>query len=173
MGARSTDYRKRNTSLPARAKEKFCPKCRKTKGADDFPLCRCRKDGLGAYCKTCKATYDAPRNARQLGKWRNVLYSKYGLTIEDVERMRNEQKNCCAICLRSFENGRFEVDHCHASGKARELLCARCNRWLAALENSDYLAAATAYLIKHTCQVSDSLRGATPPAAWSRRASRG
>lgn len=34
-------------------KEKRCPRCGKTKPAEEFPKNRARADGLGSYCKSC------------------------------------------------------------------------------------------------------------------------
>lgn len=69
--------------------------------------------------------------------WRDPLKAKalrlkrdYGITLEDFERMREEQKSLCAICgnRRHDHLGRgLSVDHCHITGKVRGLLCPRCN----------------------------------------------
>lgn len=55
----------------------------------------------------------------------NTLKSKYGLTIEEVEKMKLSQNNCCAICNK--EEIKLVVDHNHESGKVRGMLCHHCN----------------------------------------------
>jgi len=43
--------------------------------------------------------------------------------------MFNEQKGCCAICSKHQTTLKrsLAVDHCHATGKVRGLLCQKCN----------------------------------------------
>lgn len=40
-----------------------------------------------------------------------------------------EQKGCCAICGKhqSKLKSKLHVDHCHVTGKVRQLLCKTCN----------------------------------------------
>lgn len=54
----------------------------------------------------------------------------YGIGIEDYDRMLDSQGGKCAICGadrpgKAHKN--FAVDHCHATGRVRGLLCVRCN----------------------------------------------
>jgi hypothetical protein len=55
---------------------------------------------------------------------------RYGITLSDYDRMDAEQGGTCAICA-ATESGKvgqfFAVDHDHATGKVRGLLCIRCN----------------------------------------------
>ena len=43
--------------------------------------------------------------------------------------MLTEQDGACAICTLPFEAKpkAINVDHCHATGRVRGLLCSRCN----------------------------------------------
>jgi hypothetical protein len=55
---------------------------------------------------------------------------EYGITTKDYEAMVEAQNNECAICFASGEqerNSKLVIDHCHASGKVRGLLCNKCN----------------------------------------------
>lgn len=52
----------------------------------------------------------------------------------------------CEICGRSDKQ--LVVDHDHATGMIRGLLCRRCNLALAVIEQPDLLGAAVAYLRK-------------------------
>ena len=58
------------------------------------------------------------------------------------------QDGRCAIC-----NGKFEfmcVDHCHKTGKVRDLLCNLCNLMVGvSRESTEILGSAMEYLKKH------------------------
>lgn len=81
------------------------------------------------------------------------LRDKYGITEEDYNRMFTEQNGKCAICETSEQTGkwqRFGVDHCHITGKVRQLLCNECNRGMGLLrDNAELLRKAADYLDKH------------------------
>lgn len=61
---------------------------------------------------------------------REHLKARYGLTPEDYESLLNMQNGACAICQRHPRKRRLAVDHDHADGHVRGLLCDRCNRGL-------------------------------------------
>lgn len=66
------------------------------------------------------------------------------MTTDDVNEMTIAQNGMCAICEKPTE--KMVVDHCHATGRVRGMLCHRCNILAAALDDKAYLAKATAYL---------------------------
>ena len=77
----------------------------------------------------------------------NKLHSRYGITVEEYDRMFAEQDGKCAICGVKVEKHRLCVDHDHATGKVRGLLCRLCNRHLGGFRDSiDLLRRAIAYL---------------------------
>ena len=86
-------------------------------------------------------------------RWRrHRLKTKYGLTIQEFERLLKTQKNRCAICRRKF-NGRWNapnVDHKHGrKGTHRGLLCVDCNLLIGhSLERVKTLIRAIGYLKK-------------------------
>jgi hypothetical protein len=97
------------------------------------------------------AEYRERMRARHRGEPRRKswLSRKYGLTLEDYEAMRARQNDVCAICKMPSRR-RLEVDHCHATGMVRGLLCQACNVGLGRFKDrpallraaADYLAAA-------------------------------
>jgi hypothetical protein len=61
------------------------------------------------------------------------MKQQYGITVEDYDVMLTSQNGGCAICGAEKPGGRtryFAVDHCHATGDVRGLLCTKCNRGL-------------------------------------------
>ena len=73
--------------------------------------------------------------------------SRLGLTLDDYERLLADQGGVCAICKRPPKKRRLHVDHDHATGKVRGLLCFTCNRYvLGKYATSAKLRAAADYL---------------------------
>jgi hypothetical protein len=91
------------------------------------------------------------RNSRRL---RSIhLQKKFGITIEDYEALFEEQNGVCAICgepetvFRYGKLARMSIDHCHAHGHIRGLLCSKCNPALGGFKDSvDILKKAIQYL---------------------------
>ncbi len=70
-----------------------------------------------------------------------------------IKRLLKAQKGKCDIC-KTLEHDapkkRFSLDHCHATGKIRGLLCNHCNAKLGmAKDDPKILRAAAGYLEKH------------------------
>jgi hypothetical protein len=93
---------------------------------------------------------EAARDARK--EKDRTLRAKYGITIEDWQRMFREQGECCAICKSKSPNhgsGQFVVDHDHEFGNIRGILCGKCNVMLGqANDDHGILFDAAMYLIK-------------------------
>lgn len=86
---------------------------------------------------------------------------RFNLTTLEYEAMLDSQDHKCAICKKaetaiSHHDGRpkaLAVDHDHATGDVRGLLCTRCNRAIGYVDDSiEILRAAIAYLEKHTAK---------------------
>jgi ribosomal protein L32 len=72
---------------------------------------------------------------------------KYNMTPEEFDALTAAQQNKCAICGKEF--GIPHVDHDHATGKVRALLCKPCNSMLGMAKDSQaVLQAAIDYLKK-------------------------
>jgi hypothetical protein len=83
------------------------------------------------------------------------LVKTYGITIEQYEVIYKEQRGVCAICgslpdLPKHGVARLVVDHDHATGKIRGLLCNNCNSGLGIIGDTiEHLERALAYLKQH------------------------
>ena len=76
----------------------------------------------------------------------NRLRTLYKITREQYDAMVVHQNNACAVCLLPESHvyrgkiKRLAVDHCHATGRVRGLLCHDCNAGLGLLkENAETL----------------------------------
>lgn len=107
-----------------------------------------RAENRDEYRKKQREYYakNADKRRTQASDW--FLRNKYGLTREAYEVMKSAQDGVCAICSRTCKTGReLAVDHCHATGRIRGLLCSKCNRGLGIFEDSrEFLERAIAYL---------------------------
>lgn len=98
-----------------------------------------------------------PEKAR-LHARRAKLKKNFSLTAEAHAEMWKAQGGRCAIChapggdwnITKPERPRLVVDHDHATGKVRSLLCWGCNTRLAGVEDVEFRAAALAYLERHS-----------------------
>lgn len=79
---------------------------------------------------------------------REKFRSRYGLELEDYERMLDDQGNACAVCRRDAGAvQRLHVDHAHETGEIRGLLCGPCNRALGMLgEDPSRMVALARYI---------------------------
>lgn len=85
--------------------------------------------------------------------FRQDLKKNYGVTLEWYRETLSKQNNACAICKQPevavIRNKTISlaVDHCHETGKARGLLCTKCNRGLGLFRDTpDILENAIQYL---------------------------
>lgn len=114
-----------------------------------------------AHCKACNLLKQKERKQRDPSiyrriEWPSKLKRVYGITVDDYYRMLENQGGGCAICGTRVPSQRarkyvttemFFVDHCHATGKVRGLLCGKCNRGLGYFEdNPSRLEMAASYL---------------------------
>lgn len=155
---------------------KRCHKCGEVKPLLQFYAHRSTRDGRANYCAECqkaarrewsKANADKVRqhNAKRSltdkrRDHRQWWLRLYNLTPAQYADLLAGQNGVCAICsqpetyidARTGEPRRLAVDHDHATGTVRGLLCGRCNRALGQFNDSidvvqraaDYLRAARA-----------------------------
>ena len=87
-----------------------------------------------------------------------ALKKKYGISVEEYDRMLTSQNGVCAICggreTHVHKSGKLKelaVDHDHKTNEVRGLLCMNCNQALGRFQDSmENLHRAIAYLGKST-----------------------
>lgn len=110
---------------------KTCSKCGKK--VDKFQKksrrCQsCRTAALKDYVK--RSGYDKKRYwANPQGERERHYKRKYGVDLKGYNAMFEAQNGSCAICLRPATKT-LDIDHNHATGEVRGLLCTNCNRML-------------------------------------------
>lgn len=91
-----------------------------------------------------RANREKPQTVRN-----TQLKIKYGITLDRYNEMLAGQGNACAIC-REPATRTLHVDHCHATGRVRALLCAKCNAGLGCYrDDTELMKKAIAYLEAH------------------------
>lgn len=135
--------------------EKECRKCHNTKPLEEFYPSKIGKYGRLSLCKMCERervnTWIAKKGKKE--KHRRKMYTlafKYGLTETEYYDKLIEQNHKCLICgvdEAESTHRTLAVDHCHATGKIRGLLCGMCNKGLGHFkDNKELLLKAVAYL---------------------------
>ncbi|WP_233510283.1 endonuclease VII domain-containing protein [Actinomadura craniellae] len=124
---------------------KYCPKCCEIKSIAEFGRNRAEKSGLTAYCKPCHNKVTVEIKNRVHGSVRNYLFKyRYGITVEEVDKISRRQGGICVICLREPA---LHVDHDHQTGLVRGLLCFGCNGGLGQFQDEAWrLRRAAGYL---------------------------
>ena len=146
---------------------KVCCTCKVEKSLSEFHNRVASQDGHGANCKPCHATYankwrkQNPESVKQtaseyhakigpkkLKEIRRFAWIKHNYNLTEIEfnLLLEKQNNKCAICFTEF-SGKILVDHNHATGANRGLLCHSCNIILGhAHDNVQILQNAIKYL---------------------------
>jgi hypothetical protein len=163
---------------------RVCTKCGVEKPDDKFGRMgeRNGRPRLRAWCKACTNADNKARRDENLEKYREIerisskanfhkngqakrlasmkwrIIKKYGLTVEQYEKMHRSQGAACAICkkhilLVTSGSGNRQsacIDHDHETGQIRGLLCHACNTAIGALKDDMMIVeAALIYLRKH------------------------
>lgn len=94
-----------------------------------------------AWVERNRERYNAA-NAHRRRKYR------YGITREQYLKLIGDCGGRCEICKEESDD--LVVDHCHASGKVRGMLCRQCNAGLGHFDESpEHIRKAITYLEKH------------------------
>lgn len=146
---------------------KRCSRCKQLKPLENFDQYRTQANRLKrcSQCKTCRvqgkkksriklrqsSEYKKHR-ARERSRW---LRDNYSLTLAEYNALLSKQGNGCAICGQpeAHVHPRYKtpyslaVDHDHANGRIRGLLCYRCNRGIGIFQDRpELLEKAAVYL---------------------------
>lgn len=157
------------TDLPSET-SKSCTKCGQIKSLSAFVKDPAKPGGRRARCKACHAEGVRRRKAANRdvenqrnrewhhankGRWSPTqrrarwLRARYGLTLERHGDLEQLQGGCCAICREPFDKTP-RVDHDHATGMVRGLLCHSCNVALGHFRDSPAIVAQSLrYLNQH------------------------
>jgi len=124
------------------ASTKTCSKCTRELSIDCFYKRSDGYEGRVSKCKGCwRPTFERER-ARNL--------RQYDITLEAFDELLARQRGGCAICgaVQSAKGRKsLSVDHDHATGEVRGLLCSRCNTGIGMFRDEPaLLAAAIRYL---------------------------
>jgi Recombination endonuclease VII len=139
---------------------KRCTKCEELLCHRKFSKNPKGSKGLRSDCKKCAALvskswrnnnkeYNTLRNKKYHKATGRGLRRKYHMTIEEWVALCEKQNGLCAICRKVLDKGKLtHVDHCHATGKIRGILCSKCNNGLGFFgDNPDNLQRAYQYLV--------------------------
>ena len=126
---------------------KLCGRCKSEKDIADFSPSFAKRNGT--WCRPCvRAYYKIHRHSNVFG---NASYRKafkknnltrkckrLGISADEFTRLYKLQDGKCALC--EIDQGecikRFAIDHDHATGIVRGLLCDKCNRGIGLLNDS-------------------------------------
>jgi hypothetical protein len=112
-------FRKRTASG---GRQRICHDC-DTESAEQAPVAR-----------KAKARAYAEKNTDKLKD--AALLRNYGITLAERDALLAAQEGKCAICQAALVGNRnLHVDHCHATGAIRGLLCRSCNTALGFLKD--------------------------------------
>jgi hypothetical protein len=127
---------------------KWCTLCRRILPKGNFNKDKSNRDGLEHRCRSCRNEYKRSFWAKpevrdrwikkskefrkthegQRSRRRSAWKSRYNLSEDVYYQMCKTQNYSCAVCgIRVTGNDHLHVDHDHASGKVRGLLCRCCN----------------------------------------------
>lgn len=150
--------REANRAYHREGRRKFTPEQKERHAAYMKNYKKVNKDRDAAHIKQYKKEYrlknkviiDADRAKRaKEHPHREVRYRfatrlrrDYGLTVEQWEEKLESQGGLCSLCSKPHgdrQHTKLCIDHCHITGKVRELICRSCNMVLGGAKDSPEL----------------------------------
>ncbi|MEF2052973.1 endonuclease VII domain-containing protein [Pseudomonas aeruginosa] len=138
-----------------------CRKCGEEKDIEDFSI-RTDTGKRRTECRSCRSQDNLNRyhnrastkDAHSKASLKHYLRKRYGMTVEQYEQMSAAQDHKCAICHNpETQHRRLAVDHCHATGRVRALLCQSCNTALGKLrDDPSLMRRAAEYIERHSSE---------------------
>lgn len=140
-----------------------CMRCKDAKELTEFKPLLTKSSGRDSYCIPCRKVINREWAQRNRAKavasttaWKKAnpvaaRLTRYPINVADFKALLAAQDDRCAICRRVPDDPfSLCVDHDHASGKVRGLLCTACNSGLGKLGDSEEgLLRALEYLRRH------------------------
>jgi hypothetical protein len=117
---------------------RHCTKCGEDRPDSEFykglknRLC---KKHYCEYTAACRRRYQKDPKYRERS-WAAGLKTRLGVEFTAYNALLDSQGHLCKICGKpdgdgtSYQTKRLALDHCHATGKVRGLLCEQCNKGL-------------------------------------------
>jgi hypothetical protein len=134
---------------------KECPKCKLVLSRSEFHIVKTKTKKGWRYssdCKSCQVEYAKAWRKNNPDKYKHntkktTLKARYGITIDQFNKMITDQNGMCAICNEDISSYPY-VDHNHVTGNVRKLLCLKCNTGLGSFKDSpEILQKAIEYLL--------------------------
>jgi hypothetical protein len=137
-----------------------CPDCRETKLLSEFNRDRSAPHGVSIYCRACNQRKGRAHYQNNRASHREYsLRRDFRIGVEDYDAQLAKQRGVCAICKSPpGDTRRLAVDHCHATGLIRGLLCQKCNHGLGQFRDNPFLLKrALQYMLNAQSTLSDAI----------------
>lgn len=131
---------------------KTCKRCSTSKPESEFQRNAGARDGLQAYCRPCatearrdwarrnpdRVTRITPEENRRRSRYNHML--KRGIRVTWEQFVELDAVTACQVCG-SEDPGlkRPPIDHDHATGEVRGVLCNQCNRGVGMFRDDPWL----------------------------------
>lgn len=142
--------------------DRVCKSCGETKDCSEFSPEITSPGKLSTRCKSClaglsrrarrKRREETPKEYSEWMRARN-LWNSYKLTSQAYNEMLLSCGGVCEVCGSPPGKKPLFVDHCHATGRIRGLLCGHCNTSLGLLREDISIMER---LIKYTIRTSSN-----------------
>jgi len=144
---------------------KTCTGCHQEKPIDQFHKNKATRDGHHYLCRPCnyaksktwKSQHPERRHQQYkkafLRYWNANLLRLYGIGIPEYIAMFREQEGLCACCCDLAPVDRISslmVDHNHATGVVRGLICHNCNIAIGHLKDDPVKAESVASYLRRS-----------------------
>jgi Recombination endonuclease VII len=149
---------------------KFCNGCKEWRSKGDFNKDPKAPDKLHYRCRLCRRKYRRQQEVKDRTAAYNKKYARenpelmkakdrknslkrfWNMTVEEFEALKKSQGGTCALCDKTESNPHKSlcIDHDHATGKIRGLLCDNHNRAMGLFKDSiEDMEKAIKYLRNH------------------------
>jgi len=106
------------------------------------------RDKPARLCRSCHA--ESARHSYARARQKNIrkqIIRDHKITEERLQQLERQADGLCMICKSPPESKPLCLDHSHATGEVRGLICNRCNSGLGYFKDSaELLRAAAEYL---------------------------